>query len=191
MILFAQLKKMLYLCSRKKNIAMKYKYFAKFCAVLMAVMVCVSCERKSSVEDDPRTPFVGDYTFVSDGSIEFNLPIPLPQILPDFPQSKTLPIHETGELSIALADKDNVIWVIADKDTSLAYVSGNKFFMKPSTQKKAFGGVVEMVLDYTYSGAELKDNKFTLTSYVDVTAAYQEIKITGKGEVEVVATKKK
>ena len=184
MILFAQLKKMLYLCSRKKNTAMKYKYFAKFCAVLMAVMLCVSCERKSSVEDDPRTPFVGDYTFVSDGSIEFNLPIPLPKIPTD------LPIHETGEMSIALADKDNAIWVIADKDTSLAYVSGNKFFMEPSTQKEVFGGVVEMVLDYTYSGAELKDNKFTLTSYVDVTATYQEIKVTGKGEVEVVATKK-
>lgn len=159
------------------------KYLAKFCAVLMAVTVFVSCERKSSVEDDPRMPFVGDYTFVSDGSIEFNLPIPLPNISP------ILPIHETGEMSITLANKDKAVWVIVDKDSSLAYIRDNQLYMEPSTDRMTVGDA-EMVFKYSYSGAALKDNKLTIMTYADVTASYQDKTITGKGEVEVVATKK-
>ena len=51
-------------------------------------------------------------------------------------------------------------------------------------------GEAEMVLDYTYSGAALKDNQLTIITYADVTASYKDKVITGKGEVEVVATKK-
>ena len=160
---------------------MANKYFAKFCAVLMAVMVFVSCERKSAVDDDPRTPFVGDYTFVSEGSIVFDgIPAPL----------NVLPINEEGEMSISLADKDNAVWVIADKDSSLAYIRENQLFMEPSTDRMTVGEA-EMVLDYTYSGAALKDNQLTIITYADVTASYKDKVITGKGEVEVVATKKK
>ena len=153
-------------------------FFAKFCAVLMAVMVLVSCERNDG--KDPRDAFVGDYTFVSTGSIEFEIGVP---------PLNTMPINETGEMSIVKADKENAVWVIADNDTSVAYVSGNQFFMEPSIQKEKFGPV-EMVLEYTYSPALLKDNVLTLESYVDVTAIYDEKTVAGHGEVEVVATKK-
>ena len=159
---------------------MTNKYFAKFCAVLMAVTVFVSCERKSSVDDDPRTPFVGDYTFVSEGSIVFDdIPAPL----------NVLPVNESGDMSISLANKDQAVWVIVDKDSSLAYIRDNQLYMEPSTDIMTVGNA-EMVFSYSYSGAALKDNKLTIMTYADVTASYQDKTITGKGEVEVVATKK-
>ena len=116
---------------------MTNKYFAKFCAVLMAVTVFVSCDRKSSVDDDPRTPFVGDYTFVSEGSIVFDgIPAPL----------NVLPINEEGEMSISLADKDNAVWVIADNDSSLAYIRDNQLFMEPSTDRMTVGEAVLVLI---------------------------------------------
>ena len=160
---------------------MTNKYFAKFCAVLMAVTVFVSCERKSAVDDDPRTPFVGDYEFVSEGSVVFDgIPAPL----------NVLPINEEGEMSIFLADKDNAVWVTVDKDSSLAYIRSNQLFMEPSTDRMNIGEA-ELMLTYSYSGAALKDNQLTIITYADVIASYQDKVITGKGEVEVVATKKK
>lgn len=147
----------------------------------MAVVLCASCERKSPVDVDSRAPFVGDYEFVSDGSIVFeDVPGPL----------NVIPIHETGVMTIALADKSNAVWVIADKDSSMAYIRDSQLFMEPSTDRMTFDKVgLEMVIDYTYSGAALKDNKLTIITYADVIASYQDKSLTGKGEVEVVATK--
>ena len=154
------------------------KYFSKICAVLMAVMVFASCERNDG--KDPRAAFVGDYTFVTNGSIEIDGVLP---------PANTLPIHEEGELSIVLADKENAIWMIADNDSSLAYVSGNQFIMEPSTDKMNVGEAV-LILDYSYSPAILKDNGWTMISDAEVTATYRDKTLTGSGEVIVTATKK-
>lgn len=155
---------------------MRNKFFNMCAVLLMAVAALCGCEKNAN---DARAAFIGDYSFVSEGSIDFYL------------ESKkvTLPMINKGEMTIAPAQKENAVWVIADNDSTLAYISGNAMFMEPVKETTTMSGM-KMDMSFTYGKATLEGDKLSLTAEMEVTATYQSATFTGNGQVDIVATKK-
>ena len=144
----------------------------------MAVAVLCGCEKNAN--NNARQAFIGDYTFVTNGSIDLYL------------ESKkviTMPVHEKGEMTIAPAQKENAVWIIADNDSALAYISGNEMFMDPVKEKTTMSGI-EMEMSFSYGKATLEGDKLSWTSDMDIKATYNSATLTGNGQVDIVATKK-
>ncbi len=161
---------------------MQTKSLTRFFAILLAILTFAACDRSKEEEPstDPRDIFVGDYSFVSTGSID---------LYASGVKVYTVPMNEKGNLSIALGKEANTVWVIAAGDTTLAYVSNNQLLMEPIEDEATFGDLV-MEMSFTYGKATLKDNQLSWTSDVDITASYKEHILSGIGTVDIVATKK-
>jgi len=153
------------------------KYFTKVFAVVMAALMLTACEGNKK---DPREAFVGDYTFTSKGNID---------LYAGTLKLFTIPMDNTGELSIVLGKEENNLWVVSDGDTIQAYASGNQLFMDPTSEQTTFK---ELVLDlsFTYGKATLVENQLSWTSDVAITATYKGRNLVGSGKVDIVATKK-
>ena len=158
----------------------KYKYFSYVCVFLTATLLFGSCDRSKEPDSDPRTAFVGDYTFVSTGNIDLYAGVV---------KVISVPMDTDGELSISRADKENAVWIVAQEDSIMAYISGNRLFMDPMSEQMTFGKMV-IDLSFTYKNGELVDDVLTLITEVDATANYEQYSLAGHGQVEVVATKK-
>ena len=78
----------------------------KTCAIFMAVLTLSACERASQPKD-ARDAFVGDYTFTSTGSVD---------IFAGELKVYTIPMSETGELSIAKDSVPNRVMMVAGND---------------------------------------------------------------------------
>ena len=160
---------------------MQTKYLTRIFAILLAILTFAACDRSKEEEPstDPRDIFVGDYSFVSTGSIDLYAGA----------LKRTVPMNEKGNLSIALGKEANTVWVIAAGDSTLAYVSDNQLLMEPTEDEATFGDLV-MEMSFTYGKATLKDNQLSWTSDVDITASYKDHLFLGSGKVDIVATKK-
>lgn len=157
------------------------KYFTKACVVLSAVLTLVACEgSKQGPSSDPRDAFIGDYTFVSDGDID---------LYAGALKLFTIPLDQSGEMSIAYGNESNTVWVIAEGDSTIAYVSGNQMFMDPTTDEATFGELV-MHLSFTYGKATLDGKQLSWTFDVEIAAEYKTYSLSGSGQVDIVATKK-
>ena len=152
------------------------KHWRTICAILLAAVVLCSCERSAS---DARKPFIGDYTFVSTGNID---------LYAGSVKVITVPMDKDGEMSITPADKDNTVWIIAENDSLLAYVSGTEMFMDPTTDSTTIGGIL-MQMSFTYGRATLTDNQLSWKTDVEITATYRSMSLRGTGQVDIVATK--
>jgi len=156
------------------------RYLSRICAVMMAVLMLAACS-KNDPESDPRVAFVGDYTFVSSGSID---------LYAGATKALTVPVDEQGDMSIKLLDEANAVMVNVMGDSAKAYVTGNQLFLDP-TEEHLTVGPVEMTAKVTFGKAPLVEGVMTIPADVDVTATYQSMNLLGKGTIEVVATKKK
>ncbi len=148
-------------------------------AIFMAVLTLSACERTSQPED-ARDAFVGDYTFTSTGSVD---------IFAGDLKVFTIPMHETGELSIAKDSVPNRVMMVAENDTSYGYVSDNYLFLDSLKAVETYGEI-EMNLSFTYGKATLSHNTLSFPSYVIISASYQSKTLSGSGQVDVVAIKK-
>ena len=153
------------------------KYLTRTCAVLLAALMLSACENTMK---DYREPFLGDYTFVSKGSVD---------MYDGATKLISIPMNEMGTLSILPGDDLNHVWVVAEGDSTLARVSDNELFMDPTTDVSKFGEVV-MELSFTYGTATLEGDRLSFVTDVTVKATYQSQSLYGTGEVEIVATKK-
>jgi len=158
------------------------KYLKGALAIMMAIVAFSACERsKDAPSIDPRDAFVGDYAFSSTGNID---------LYAGAVKVISIPMDQVGELSIVPGDKDDAVWVIASRDSALAYVKDNQLIMEPTTDKATFRELV-MEMSFTYSNGTLKDSLLSLSSDVEITASYREHTLFGTGTVDIVATKKK
>ena len=154
------------------------KHLKILCAILLVAVMLWGCERGGGA--DARTSFLGDYTFVSNGDID---------LYAGSVKVVTVPLDKEGEMSIVAADKANTVWIIAENDTALAYISGSELFMEATKDTTTIGGV-SMEMSFTYGRATLVENKLSWTTDVDITATYKSMSLSGKGKVDIVATKK-
>lgn len=154
--------------------------FARTCAVLMTILLLTACDRTKQPEIDPREAFVGEYSFVSTGSVDLYL---------GEQKMASYPMNEQGEMSIALAQKPDEVMVIVENDTSLAHVADNYLLIEPSTAVEKFGEV-EMTFSFTYGKAMISNSVLTFPTNVSISAAYQGKTVSGSGQVEIVAVKK-
>jgi hypothetical protein len=150
----------------------------KLFILCMAALMAIACER--ATDKDPRTAFVGDYNFVSTGNID---------LYADSMKVATLPMDKKGELAISLADTANAVWLVAEGDSTIARVSDNRLFIDPATEKRTFNNLV-LNLSYTYSAATLEHDSLSMVTNVEITATYMGRSLSGRGKVDVVATKK-
>lgn len=162
------------------------KYVKGVLAVMIAVVALSACENKQQqpVEEpqvDPREAFVGDYSYVTSGDIDLSAGV--------LPFHTTVPLDYEGEMSITLGDEQNTLWVKAEGDSTVAYVSGNQLFFDPITKETSFGDLV-MHLSFTLGKATLEGDQLSLTSDVEVSATYMDYGLSGNGKVDIVATKK-
>lgn len=148
---------------------------------LVMFVAFAACRSKDEPSADPRDAFVGDYSFVSEGSIDLYAGV-----------SKvfTIPMNETGDLSIKPATESNAVWVIAESDSTKGYVSGSQLFMDPTSEDTQFGEL-NLHLSFTYGKATLQDNQLSWPSDVAITASYKDYNLLGNGRVDITATKKK
>ena len=148
-------------------------------AIFMAVLTLSACERASQPKD-ARDAFVGDYTFTSTGSVD---------IFAGELKVYTIPMSETGELSIAKDSVPNRVMMVAGNDTSYGRVSDNYLFLDSLKAVETYGEI-EMNLSFTYGKATLSHDTLSLPSYVIISASYQSMTLSGSGQVDVVAIKK-
>lgn len=161
---------------------MMTKYFSYVCILLTTVLLLGSCDRSNDPEkNDPRAVFVGDYTFASTGDID---------IYAGTIKVAALPMDQEGEMSISLAEKDNAVWIVAEGDSLLAYVSENRLFIDPTSEQRTFKNLV-LDLSFTYSNVILQEDVLSMLMDVMVSATYEEYSLAGRGQVELVANKKK
>ena len=151
----------------------------KTCAIFMAVLTLSACERASQPKD-ARDAFVGDYTFTSTGSVD---------IFAGELKVYTIPMSETGELSIAKDSVPNRVMMVAGNDTSYGRVSDNYLFLDSLKAVETYGEI-EMNLSFTYGKATLSHDTLSLPSYVIISASYQSMPLSGSGQVDVIAVKK-
>jgi hypothetical protein len=145
----------------------------------MAVLTLSACERASQPKD-ARDAFVGDYTFTSTGSVD---------IFAGKLKVYTIPMSETGELSIAKDSVPNRVMMVAGNDTSYGRVSDNYLFLDSLKAVETYGEI-EMNLSFTYGKATLSHDTLSLPSYVIISASYQSMTLSGSGQVDVMAVKK-
>ena len=146
--------------------------------LLATATLLVSCERPAA--EDPRQAFVGDYDFVSTGNID---------IYADSLKLFSLPMDKTSEMKLSPAEKDNELWLIAEGDSTIARLSDGRLFIDPATEQRTYGGIV-LTLSYTYSPATLENDRLSLTSTVEISATHKDRSLSGRGQVDIVATKK-
>ena len=151
----------------------------KTCAIFMAVLTLSACERASQPKD-ARDAFVGDYTFTSTGSVD---------IFAGELKVYTIPMSETGELSIAKDSVPNRVMMVAGNDTSYGRVSDNYLFLDSLKAVETYGEI-EMNLSFTYGKATLSHDTLSIPSYVIISASYQSMTLSGSGQVDVIAVKK-
>lgn len=156
---------------------MHTKYFTRLCAVLLAVMLLSACER---AQKDTRTDFVGDYSFVSKGSID---------LYAGSLKLITIPMDRSGEMTISPGDDPSHVWVVASGDSTLGHVSGKELFMDPTTDQSTYGNIV-MDLSFKYGKATLKNDMLSWATDVEIMATYMSQTVSGVGTVDIVATKK-
>ena len=147
-------------------------------AIFMAVLTLSACERASQPKD-ARDAFVGDYTFTSTGSVD---------IFAGKLKVFTIPMSETGELSIAKDSVPNRVMMIAGNDTSYGRVSDNYLFLDSLKAVETFGEI-DMNLSFTYGKATLSYDTLSIPTNVVITASYQDKNLSGVGKVDVVAIK--
>ena len=148
-------------------------------AIFMAVLTLSACERASQPKD-ARDAFVGDYTFTSTGSVD---------IFAGELKVYTIPMSETGELSIAKDSVPNRVMMVAGNDTSYGRVSDNYLFLDSLKAVETYGEI-EMNLSFTYGKATLSHDTLSIPSNVIISASYQSMTLSGSGQVDVVAVKK-
>ena len=157
------------------------KHFRKYvCAVLLIATALCGCKRDEQEPEDAREAFIGDYTFVSWGTIDL------------YWESKkmvAIPMDKEGELSIVAGEASNEVWVIAEGDSAQAYIAGNELVMKPMQTETTIAGM-ELDMAFTYGTAKLVNNQLSMTAYVDINATYKSTHFAGNGQVDVVAAKK-
>ncbi len=163
------------------------KYLKRTSVLLLAALVMSACEgSKEGPKKDAREAFVGDYSFVSTGSID---------LYAGALKVLAVPMNEEGFLSIALADEENAVWMIVEKDSSMGHVVGDGLFMEPTTARETFRNKLVMDLSFTYGKATLKEDTLSFVTNVDITATYSSDtlgildNLTGKGQTTIVATK--
>ena len=144
----------------------------------MAVLTLSACERASQPKD-ARDAFVGDYTFTSTGSVD---------IFAGELKVYTIPMSETGELSIAKDSVPNRVMMVAGNDTSYGRVSDNYLFLDSLKAVETYGKI-EMNLSFTYGKATLSHDTLSIPTNVVITASYQDKNLSGVGKVDVVAIK--
>lgn len=160
---------------------MRMKNFKAICAIVMMVLALCGCERgQGDPGKDAGQTFIGDYTFVSTGDIDLYM---------GAVKVTSVPMNKEGEMSIAPAEKSNEVWMKAEGDSMLAYVSGNSLFMEPATDTATIAGI-QMLMSFTYGKATLVNNQLSWPTNVDITATYKSMNVKGTGTVEIVATKK-
>ena len=147
-------------------------------AIFMAVLTLSACERASQPKD-ARDAFVGDYTFTSTGSVD---------IFAGDLKVFTIPMRETGELSIAKDAVPNRVMMVAENDTSYGYVSDNYLFLDSLKAVETYGEI-DMHLSFTYGKATLSHDTLSIPTNVVITASYQDKNLSGVGKVDVVAIK--
>ena len=150
----------------------------KTCAIFMAVLTLSACERASQPKD-ARDAFVGNYTFTSTGSVD---------IFAGELKVYTIPMSETGELSIAKDSVPNRVMMVAENDTSLGHISGNYLFIDSLDVVETFGKI-DMNLSFKYGKATLSHDTLSFPTDVVITASYQDKNLSGVGKVDVVAIK--
>ena len=150
----------------------------KIILLCLATLMITACERQK--DNDPRKDFVGDYTFVSKGNIDLYAGVL---------KITTIPMDKKSEMSLSLADKDNELWMVAEGDSTIARLSDGRLFIDPTTEQQTFKDLV-LTLSYTYTPATLENDQLSLTSNVEITATYKEHSLSGRGQVDIVATKK-
>ncbi len=162
------------------------KYLKRTSVLLLAALVMSACEgSKEGPKKDAREAFVGDYSFVSTGSID---------LYAGALKVLAVPMNEEGFLSIALADEENAVWMIVEKDSSLGHVAGDGLFLEPTTARETFKKLV-MDLSFTYGKATLQEDTLSFVTNVDITATYSSDtlgildNLAGKGQTTIVATK--
>ena len=161
------------------------KYVKGALAVLVAVVALSACENKQQqqVEEpkvDLREAFVGDYTYASAGDID---------LYAGAVKLYTVPFDYEGNMTITLGDEQNTLWVKAEGDSVVAYVSGSQLFLDPVVKETTFGEL-DMQLSFTFSKATLEGDKLSCSSDVEISASFMDYSLLGSGKVDVVATKK-
>ena len=155
-------------------------------AMVAAATLC-GCEGGKNTEPqeeepkvDPREAFVGEYTFTSTGNID---------LYAGTLKLFTIPMDNKGEMNITLSDSTNAVWVRAENDSTIAFVSGNNLFMEPTTDETTFGELV-MQLAFTYGKGTLENDTLSMDTYVAIQASYRDRSLSGNGKVGIVAVRK-
>jgi len=159
---------------------MQTTYFKNMCALLLVAVLWCGCEGGGLNPKNAREAFVGDYTFVSTGDVDLYM---------GATKVITIPMDQKGEMTIALAEKSNAVWIIADNDSTLASVSENELFIEPTEEEVTMAGI-DMQMSFTHSKATLVNKQLSWTSTMDITATYRSMSLSGKGQVDIVATRK-
>ena len=157
------------------------KHLKYVCATLLIATVLCGCKHdEQAPEEDVRTAFIGDYTFVSSGAIDLYW---------ESTKMATVPMDKEGELSIVAGEASNEVWVVAEGDSAQAYIAGDELLMKPMQTETTIASM-ELDMAFTYGTAKLVNNQLSMTAYVDINATYKSAHFAGNGQVDVVATKK-
>ena len=167
----------LYLCGKFMN--MKTKSFLFVCLFGLSALL-FSCTPGGGGKVDIRDNFVGAYTYVADGGVDFYM---------GFTKVFELPLSDEGTLTISkYGDKDRVA-IVGYNDTVFAAVNGDELVLEITPVSMNQGG---MEFDMSCSNDVVKrtENRLTWDTDIDAHAMYNGTKFTGKGQVSVVATKK-
>lgn len=153
------------------------KKFIQFCLAAVVLVAFAACEKKSEV--DPRDAFVGAYTYVAKGSVDFNFGI----------TNYSVPLNNQGTFTISKSGDGNKVVIEGWNDPINATVSGNQLTLESNEYETTYGEIA-LQLSFSYGTATLADNILTWDTEVSGSGRYSGFAATGNGTVSMVATKK-
>ena len=153
------------------------KKFIQFCLAAVVLVAFAACEKKSEV--DPRDAFVGAYTYVAKGSVDFIFGI----------TNYSAPLNNQGTFTISKSGDGNKVVIEGWNDPINATVSGNQLTLESNEYETTYGEIA-LQLSFSYGTATLADNILTWDTEVSGSGRYSGFAATGNGTVSMVATKK-
>jgi len=159
--------------NRSKN------FFAAMGVVMTLALGFCACE--NNAQPNPSDSFVGKYDYVVAGQVD---------LYAGTLKFVSVPMDNQGELSIIPGDEANTVRVIVENDTTIGHVSGDYLFLDPTSSYEMYGQL-GMNMTFTYSKATLRNDSLTFKTDVDIIATFKDYDLSGKGQVDVVAVRKR
>ena len=160
---------------------MKKNWIKTGMIALMAVVGMTSCETEAQREKQVEA-FVGAYEYVTTG--EANLYV-------GGVKATTMPLNEDGSFEIVRSGAGNRVAIIAFNDSIFGTVKGKELTIETTSMTTSYEGV-DIELAFLNNKAQLvADSLLQWKSDISVSATYGAYALTGDGEVNLVAIKKK